>query len=238
MTEQKRTQRILSQTERLESIGQLAGGVAHDMNNLLTIILNHTDFALESLAQDDPGGPGDRTRRAAPPSAPRRWYASSCCSRARKPGPCRCSTSARSSASSEKMLARTLGEHIALHTELAEGAWSIEADRTQVEQVVMNLAVNARDAMAEGGTLTISTANVTLDEETLRTHAGPAEPGRYLCLAVSDTGVGMTPEVDREGVRAVLHDQAHRLRHRPRPRDRLRNPAQSRWASTYRIPAR
>ena len=194
ITEQKRTQRILSQTERLESIGQLAGGVAHDMNNLLTIILNHSDFALESLAEDDPAGREIHEARGAAERAAMLVRQLLLFAR-EETGTVQVLDVGAIVGELEKMLARTIGEHIALHTDLVEGAWSIEADRTQVEQVVMNLAVNARDAMAEGGTLTISTANVTLDEETLRTHAGPAESGRYLCLAVSDTGVGMTTEV-------------------------------------------
>jgi two-component system, cell cycle sensor histidine kinase and response regulator CckA len=194
ITEQKRTQRILSQTERLESIGQLAGGVAHDMNNLLTIILNHTDFALENLAQDDPAGREIHEARGAAERAATLVRQLLLFAR-EETGTVQVLDVGAIVGELEKMLARTLGEHIELHTDLARGAWSIEADRTQVEQVVMNLAVNARDAMAEGGTLTISTVNVTLDEDTLRTHAGPAEPGRYLCLAVSDTGAGMAPEV-------------------------------------------
>ncbi len=194
ITEQKRTQRILSQTERLESIGQLAGGVAHDMNNLLTIILNHTDFALENLAEDDPAGREIHEARSAAERAATLVRQLLLFAR-EETGAVQVLDVAAIVGELEKMLARTIGEHIALHTDLAESAWPIESDRTQVEQVVMNLAVNARDAMTEGGKLTISTANTTLDEDTLRTHAGPAEPGRYLCLAVSDTGVGMTPDV-------------------------------------------
>jgi two-component system, cell cycle sensor histidine kinase and response regulator CckA len=194
ITEQKRTQRILSQTERLESIGQLAGGVAHDMNNLLTIILNHADFALENLDEDDPAGREIHAARGAAERAATLVRQLLLFAR-EGTGNVQVLDTDAIVGELEKMLARTLGEHIALRTELAQGAWPIEADRTQVEQVVMNLAVNARDAMTEGGTLTISTTNVTLDEDTLRTHAGPAQPGPYLCLAVSDTGVGMTPEV-------------------------------------------
>ncbi len=95
----------------------------------------------------------------------------------------------------EKMLGRTIGEHIELRTELEEAPWSVQADRAQIEQVAMNLAVNARDAMPDGGTLTIATANVTLGEDergVLRRHG---EPGDYVCLTVSDTGAGMPPEV-------------------------------------------
>jgi CheY-like chemotaxis protein len=93
------------------------------------------------------------------------------------------------------MLTRTLGEQVTLDTELTEKPWPIEADRGQVEQVIVNLAVNARDAMPQGGTITISTANVTLEQEQLRTHTGKAHPGEHLCLAVRDTGTGMTEEV-------------------------------------------
>jgi two-component system, cell cycle sensor histidine kinase and response regulator CckA len=194
ITEQKRTQRILSQTERLESIGQLAGGVAHDMNNLLTIILNHTDFALENLAEDDPAGREIHEARGAAERAATLVRQLLLFAR-EGTGNVQVLDVGTIVVELEKMLARTIGEHIELHTDLADEAWPIEADRTQVEQVVMNLVVNARDAMSEGGTLTIHTTNVTLDEETLRTHAGPAEPGGYLCLAVSDTGVGMSADV-------------------------------------------
>jgi PAS domain S-box-containing protein len=194
ITEQKRTQRILAQTERLESIGQLAGGVAHDMNNLLTIILNHSDFALESLAEDDPAGREIHEARGAAERAAMLVRQLLLFAR-EETGTVQVLDVGAIVGELEKMLARTIGEHIALRTELAEGAWPVEADRTQVEQVVMNLAVNARDAMPDGGALTISMTNTTLDEDTLRTHAGPAEPGRYLCLAVSDTGVGMTADV-------------------------------------------
>jgi two-component system cell cycle sensor histidine kinase/response regulator CckA len=194
ITEQKQTQRILSRTERLESIGQLAGGVAHDMNNLLTIILNHTDFALESLAEDDPAGREIHEARGAAERAATLVRQLLLFARQE-------ATAAEALDLNEivtglaGMLARTLGEQIVLDTELVGEPWSIEADRGQVEQVIVNLAVNARDAMPEGGTLTISTANATLDEDALRTHSGPAQPGRYLCLAVSDTGAGMTPDV-------------------------------------------
>jgi CheY-like chemotaxis protein len=93
------------------------------------------------------------------------------------------------------MLARTLGEHITLRTKLTEMPYSIEADRGQVEQVIVNLAVNARDAMNHGGTLTISTENVALDREQVDTYTGQGHPGEHLCLAVQDSGTGMTPEV-------------------------------------------
>ena len=194
ITEQKQTQRILAQTERLESIGQLAGGVAHDMNNLLTIILNHTDFALESLAENDPAGREIREARGAAERAGTLVRQLLLFAR-QEAAAAEALDLGEIVTGLEGMLARTLGEHITLDVELAGEPEAIKADRGQVEQVIVNLAVNARDAMPEGGTLTISTANATLDEDALRSHSGPARPGRYLCLAVSDTGAGMTPDV-------------------------------------------
>ena len=194
ITEQKQTQRILAQTERLESIGQLAGGVAHDMNNLLTIILNHADFALATLPEDDPAGREIHKARGA--AARAATLVRQLLLFARQEATAAEALDLNEIVTGlEGMLARTLGEHIILGVELTGEPEAIEADRGQVEQVIVNLAVNARDAMPDGGTLTISTTNATLDEDALRTHTGPAQPGRYLCLAVSDTGAGMTPDV-------------------------------------------
>jgi two-component system cell cycle sensor histidine kinase/response regulator CckA len=193
MTERKQMERVLSQTQRLESLGQLAGGIAHDMNNLLAIILNYADFALESIA-DEPAGEEIREIRAA----------------AERAGALvrQLLLFARQEAVSEqlldvsevvgelqKMLGRTLGEHIELRTALVQSPWSIKADRAQVEQVAMNLAVNARDAMPDGGTLTISTTNCTIEPGSRNALADHIEPGGYVCLEVSDTGIGMPAEV-------------------------------------------
>jgi PAS domain S-box-containing protein len=195
VTEYKQTQRILSQTERLESIGQLAGGVAHDMNNLLTIILNHTDFALADLPEDSsPTGEDLRQVRAATERAATLVRQLLLFAR-QEPVAAETLDMNMIVGGLAEMLARTLGEHIALQTELSSEPWSIYADSAGVEQVVVNLAVNARDAMPDGGALTITTTNVVLDEEQLGTHTGRGEPGQHVCLAVSDTGMGMTPEV-------------------------------------------
>ena len=123
----------------------------------------------------------------------------------------RCSTSTTSSPSVEQLLRRTLGEHIEPGHRPGRELWPVLADPGQIEQVLVNLAVNARDAMPGGGTLTIDTANVDVDARLRR--AGPTvRPGRYVRLRVSDTGNGMPPEVVRARVRAVLHDQAARAR--------------------------
>ncbi len=193
VSELKQVEQRLAQTQRLESLGQLAGGVAHDMNNLLGIIINFADFALEKLDGQAGGEEVGEIRSAADRAAAlvRQLL-----------------LFARQEAASEqdldlnaivieleRMLARTIGEHIELHTVLSASPWSVRADRAQLEQIVMNLAVNARDAMSEGGTLTISTANVSCTEAELAGRSGSMPPGDYLCLAISDTGAGMTPEV-------------------------------------------
>jgi two-component system, cell cycle sensor histidine kinase and response regulator CckA len=195
ITEQKQIQRILSQTERLESIGQLAGGVAHDMNNLLTIILNHTDFALDRLAHDDPVREEIAHARGAADRAATLVRQLLLFARQEEVAATEALDLSAVVSGLTGMLARTLGEHIALRTELTDESWAIAADRGQIEQVIVNLAVNARDAMPDGGVLTIVTANVTLDQEQVSTYTGQGEPGQHLCLAVQDTGVGMPPEV-------------------------------------------
>lgn len=194
VTEHRRTQRMLAQTERLESIGQLAGGVAHDMNNLLTIILNQQRFALDRLPADDPASSEIQEANSAAERAAA--LVRQLLLFARK------EATARETLDLDEivrgltgMLGRTLGEHIALVTEPVGDPWPVQADRGQVEQVIVNLAVNARDAMPHGGTLTLATANVTLDQQQVIAHTTQGQPGDYLCLVVKDTGSGMTPEV-------------------------------------------
>jgi two-component system cell cycle sensor histidine kinase/response regulator CckA len=194
VTEQKRTQRILAQTERLESIGQLAGGVAHDMNNLLTIILNHTDFALESIVDEDPAGREIHEVRGAAERAATLIRQLLLFARSETTGPETIDLN-EIAAGAAGMLTRALGERITLETELVEEPRSIQADRGQVEQVIVNLAVNARDAMPDGGTITITTANVTLTRQQLDALTGDGGPGEHVRLDVHDTGTGMSAEV-------------------------------------------
>jgi two-component system cell cycle sensor histidine kinase/response regulator CckA len=195
ITEQKQMQRILSQTERLESVGQLAGGVAHDMNNLLTIILNHNNFALDTLAEEDPVREEIELSRGAAERAATLVRQLLLFARQEEAAATEMLDLTKIVDGLTGMLTRTLGEQILLRTELAEEPRLIDADRGQVEQVIVNLAVNARDAMPDGGTLTIAIENVTLDQGQIDTHTGEGQPGEHLCLAVQDTGTGMTPEV-------------------------------------------
>jgi nitrogen-specific signal transduction histidine kinase/CheY-like chemotaxis protein len=192
----------LTQAQRLESLGQLAGGVAHDFNNLLAVILNYAAFAAEELgaatepdwarrcrsACDDLGQISRAGEQAA--SLTRQLLAF-----ARRevvqPQVLNLDTVITGV---EGMLHRTLGEHVELVTSLAGDLHPVLADPGQLEQVLVNLAVNARDAMPGGGTLSIDTSNITVDADSI---AGGAEspPGQQVRLRVSDTGTGMSPAV-------------------------------------------
>ncbi len=192
ITERKNLEEQLRQAQRIEAVGRLAGGVAHDFNNLLTAILGYSDIVLEQL----PGG--DRLRhyvgeikkageRAA--SLTRQLLAFS---RQQVLAPLVLDLNAVV-ADMEKMLRRLIGEDIELVTVLAHDLARVKADPSQLEQVIMNLAVNARDAMPEGGRLSLATANFLVDETYAQRHVG-LKPGPYVTLTVTDTGCGMDAE--------------------------------------------
>jgi PAS domain S-box-containing protein len=191
--QRERLERELQQAQRLESVGQLAGGVAHDFNNLIAVIMNYAEFVADELA-DRPALREDveEIRRAAERAATltrqllifsRREVA-------------RPEILDVNSVVGEmrKLLERTIGENIALVTPNAADLWPVFADRGQIEQVVMNLAVNARDAMPQGGKLVLQTQNAELDDEFVATHVD-LTAGRYVRLTVADTGQGMTADI-------------------------------------------
>ena len=199
----ERKERLQAQAQRLESLGQLAGGVAHDFNNLLALILNYVSFVSEEVAA-----------AAAGPDPARHLEAASADLAQIKKAAERAAglthqllVFARRDVirpqvldldsvitAVEEMLRRTIGEHVELVTSLAGDLWPILADPGQLEQVLVNLAVNARDAMPAGGTLTIDTGNVTVDADTIA-GGSRARKGRNVRLRVSDTGTGMPADV-------------------------------------------
>ena len=193
----KDAQAILAQTQKMESIGQLAGGIAHDFNNLMTVVIGNLDSAERRLAR---GGPADVSsigrpiaaamqgaRRAA--SLTQRLLAFS---RQQVLSPQQVDLN-RLVASLSEMLTRTVGETIAVETILGSGLWPTFVDVSQLENAIVNLVVNARDAMPSGGRITIETANASLDEAYCR-QFGDVAPGQYALLSVSDTGTGISPE--------------------------------------------
>ncbi len=199
VTEQRQLEEQFRQSQKMEAVGQLAGGIAHDFNNLLTAILGNTQLLLRDLPPGDAKrGDVEEIRKASERAASltRQLLAYS---RRQMLQPEVLNLNGVV-AEMDKMLRRLIGEHIALVTVLAPDLGHVRADPNQLEQVIVNLAVNARDAMAQGGTLTIETANVDLDETYAQTHLGSV-PGPYTMLAVTDTGVGMDA-----GVRAHLFE--------------------------------
>ena len=199
---QDRTQERLAQAQRLESLGQLAGGVAHDFNNLLAVILNYAAFAGEELAAASESDWAGRCGSARDDLAQISRAGEQAASLTRQllafarrevvqPQVLDLDTVITGV---EDMLHRTLGEHVELVTSLAGDLHPVLADPGQLEQVLVNLAVNARDAMPGGGTLSIDTSNITVDADSI---AGGAESplGQQVRLRVSDTGTGMSPEV-------------------------------------------
>jgi PAS domain S-box-containing protein len=183
----------LDQMRRLESVGQLAGGIAHDFNNLLAVIMNYADFVAEEIGEGSPAfeDVGEICRAAQRGAALTRQLLIFSRRDVVRP---KVLDLNQLLAEVEKLLHRSLGEHVKLETRPAPGLWPVDADSGQLEQVLVNLAVNARDAMPGGGDLVIETANAELDEEFCELH-GLAAPGRYVKLVVSDSGAGMERDV-------------------------------------------
>jgi PAS domain S-box-containing protein len=186
----------LHQSQRLEVLGQLAGGVAHDFNNLLAVILNYTMFVAEELetpAPDLPAAGRDiaQIQRAAERAAELTHQLLAFARR--EVVQLRVLDLNQVVAEVEQLLRRTIGAEVVLHTDLAAEPWPVLADAGQLEQVLANLAINARDAMHDGGTLSIDTANVIIDADT--DGETPLRAGRHVRLRVSDTGAGMPADV-------------------------------------------
>jgi len=195
VTERRALEQQLRQSQKMEAVGRLAGGIAHDFNNLLMVISGYSEFLLERLG----GEPHLRGPAQEIASASERASALTrqllAFSRKQMLAP-RIVNLNDIATENLKMLTRMIGEDIDLVMTPGENLWSVRADAGQIEQVIMNLAVNARDAMPSGGKLTIETSNVTLDEEYARIHA-PLRPGDYVMVSISDTGAGMDPDTQQ-----------------------------------------
>jgi len=191
--QQKHLEDQLRQAQRLESIGRLAGGIAHDFNNLLSPIMGYTDLALLRLKKDDPLYSDLQQIRHA--SERMRDLIRRFLTFARKQVLEMNTINLNQVVSEfEKMLRRLIEEDIQVVTNLDPALGNVLADASQIQQIIINLAVNARDAMPKGGVLTIETANVYLEESYARRHGG-ISGGPYVMLAVSDTGCGMTEDI-------------------------------------------
>jgi PAS domain S-box-containing protein len=194
LTERRAIEDQIRQMQKMEAIGQLTGGIAHDFNNMLTVIGGNVETLQRRLTS------GDRNwqrfvaaalrgvERAATLTHRLLAYAR------RQPLDPKSVELNRLIIGMSDLLGRTLGEHINIETVLSAGLWQMSADPNQIENAVLNLAVNARDAMPEGGKLTLETANAYLDEAYAQAHA-EVTAGQYVMLAVSDTGFGMTSDI-------------------------------------------
>jgi PAS domain S-box-containing protein len=195
IAEREEAAEALRQAQKMEAVGQLTGGVAHDFNNLLMIIIGNLDMVIRSLDRGD----DERARRAVDNAQKGADRAASLTQRLlafsrRQPLAPKMVDVDRLVAGMSDLLGRALGETIRLETVTTPGLWTVEADPNQLENCLLNLAVNARDAMPRGGRLTIETANTSLDASRLSADAD-LTPGPYVVIGVSDSGTGMAPEV-------------------------------------------
>jgi two-component system NtrC family sensor kinase len=188
------TEQALRQAQKMEAVGRLTGGIAHDFNNLLTAIIGNLDLALRRLdGPDRVRGWLANCRQASERAATlvQRLLAFS----RQHPLEVKSVDINRLVQGMSELLGRSIGETVTIETVLAGGLWNAAIDPNQLENAIVNLAVNARDAMSDGGRLTIETANCHLDETYVETAGEDIAPGQYVMVAVSDSGSGMTREV-------------------------------------------
>jgi PAS domain S-box-containing protein len=191
VAERMKAEEALRQAQKMEAVGQLTGGIAHDFNNLLTIIVGNIELLQRRLPEGS-----DRLQRAADHAMEATRRAATLTQRLlafsrRQPLDPKPIDVNKLVAGMSDLLRRTLGEVVVLETVHAGGLWRSQADPNQLENAILNLAVNARDAMPDGGKLTIETANARLDEAYVKALAEPVPAGQYVLVAVSDTGTGM-----------------------------------------------
>ena len=193
VTSRRSLEEQFRQAQKMEAVGRLSGGVAHDFNNLLGVIIGYAEFLQERLEpQNALRGSVDEILKAGKRAASltRQLLAFS---RQQVLEPKVLDLNVVVS-DTEKLLRRLIGEDVELFTQLTPDLGRVKADQGQLEQVIMNLAVNARDAMPQGGKLTIATENVVMDDAFVRRYPYPVQPGAYVCLTVNDNGIGMDAE--------------------------------------------
>ncbi len=196
ITHHRQLEEQLRQAHKMEAVGRLAGGIAHDFNNLLTIIKGFSELMLERAGRDETlvrnaTQIGKAADKASSLTAQLLAFSRM---QVLRPSSLDLNTVVGEMA---KMLRRILGEHMNLDTVVDTSLGAVRADQSQIEQVILNLVINARDAMPKGGKITIETANVSLDELYARRRTG-VEPGQYVMMAVSDTGSGMDAETQAQ----------------------------------------
>lgn len=189
------TERALRQSQKMEAVGRLTGGIAHDFNNLLTAILGNVDLALRRVPESD-----ERVRRLLNSARQASERAATLVQRLlaysrQHPLEVKAVDVNRLVQGMSELLRRTIGETITVETALTGDLWKAAIDPNQLENTILNLAINSRDAMPEGGRLTIETANTHLDEDYVIEHAGDVARGQYVLVAITDSGTGMTREI-------------------------------------------
>ena len=192
LSERKRLEEQFRQAQKMEAVGRLAGGVAHDFNNVLSVILSYAEIIVGDLKEDEPLRADVEEIRTAAQRATELTKQLLAFSR-QQVLEAKVLDLNQVVGGMEKMLRRLLGADIALTMLPSGGLWNVHADPGQMEQILVNLAVNARDAMPQGGKLTIETQNVELDDEYAHAHHD-VRPGSYVMLAASDSGIGMDAE--------------------------------------------
>ncbi len=193
VTEQKRLEATLRHSQKMEAIGQLTGGIAHDFNNLLSVIIGNLQLLERPLAENERLAKQVQTalRAALRGAELTRRLLAFARQTVLEPRAVNMNTVLQGM---NELLRRSLGREVEIHNVLVAEPWTVRADPGQLENCILNLSINARDAMPRGGSLTIETANVSVDAETARRHP-TLRTGEYLVVSVSDTGSGMPPEV-------------------------------------------
>ncbi|MEW5803972.1 MAG: PAS domain S-box protein [bacterium] len=192
--EKEKIQAQLIQAQKMEAIGLLAGGVAHDFNNLLTMIQGHATLALLEISEDDPIAMDLKEIRMAAGRAANLTRQLLLFSRKQPTEPVSLNLN-NTVDELLKMIHRVIGEDITIEIDQEPNLWAVLADEGNIEQVIMNLAINARDAMSKGGKLMIRTRNLTMGDEQVKTAPSEARAGQFVCLSMSDTGCGMSEDI-------------------------------------------